>query len=77
MCHEFFGIVFETPSELMLMNPRVFLLASACLVLLFVLSAGKARWLRIMPPPLLVVMFGAVVSRERAPAAIAPRRCRA
>jgi len=58
--HEFFGIVFETPSELMLMNPRVFLLAGACLSLLFVLSASKSRLLKLLPPPLIVVTFGAV-----------------
>lgn len=61
--HEFFGQIMETPSEIGLMNPQVFLISSLSLVAIFALNSLKPRWLRIIPPPLTVVILGAVMAR--------------
>lgn len=61
--HEFFGYVMETPAELRLLDPRVFTVGVICLVLLAVLGHVKAKWLRVVPPPLFAVVVGLVLSR--------------
>jgi carbonic anhydrase len=61
--HDFFPMVAEVPSQLAQLNPRVFTLGVACLVLVFALGASKARWLKVIPPPLVVVLFGLVLGR--------------
>ena len=56
--HEFWGIVAETPSEFLKMEPKVFALGLASLALLFVLASIKSKWLKIVPPPVFVAIFG-------------------
>ena len=41
--HEFWGIVAETPSELLNMEPKVFVLGISSLALIFVLASLKAK----------------------------------
>jgi carbonic anhydrase len=60
---EFWGMVAETPSGIRAMNPTVFVLGIACLALLFLLTSIKARWAKVIPPQLTVVVVGAVVGR--------------
>jgi MFS superfamily sulfate permease-like transporter len=61
--HEFWGILAETPHELGLMNPKVFLLGMFCLALVFGIAASKVRWLNVVPPQLTVVVVGLVLGR--------------
>ena len=55
--HEFWGIVRETPSQFMQMDPRVFGLGIFCLGLIFAMASIKARWIKVVPPQ----VFAAVV----------------
>src|SRR3954454_8253902 len=48
--HEFWGIVAEAPAQLLRMDPKVFFLGAACLVLIFALGSLKARWMKVVPP---------------------------
>src|SRR3954454_5984338 len=48
--HEFWGIVAEAPSQFLRMEPKFFLLGTACLVLTFALGSLKARWMKVVPP---------------------------
>lgn len=59
--HEFFGLILETPRELLQMEPRVFGLGVACLVLVFALAASRFRWTKVIPPQLSVVAFAILV----------------
>lgn len=59
--HEFFGILAETPSQLAAMNVKVFGLGVFCLVLVFALGALKYRWLKAVPPQVIVVVVGIVL----------------
>lgn len=61
--HEFWGMVAETPEALRHMNPQVFALGVFCLVLLFVLTSIKARWARVIPPQLTVVLIGLLLGQ--------------
>jgi MFS superfamily sulfate permease-like transporter len=63
--HEFWGIVAEIPRQLMHMDPRVELIGAVCLGLTVALSASKARWTKIIPPPLIVVLVGLVLAQLR------------
>ena len=56
--HEFWGIVREAPSRFMTMDPKVFLVGSTCLALIFVLASFKARWLKVVPPQVIAAAFG-------------------
>jgi MFS superfamily sulfate permease-like transporter len=56
--HEFWGIVRETPSQLLKMDPKVFCLGIFCLALIFALASLKARWLKIVPPQVLAAVVG-------------------
>lgn len=56
--HEFWGIIAETPSELMLMDPYVVLIGVLSFGLMVLLSVSRNRWTKIIPPPLTVVLFG-------------------
>lgn len=62
--HEFHEIVYEAlthaPSHAV---PQVFLLGAVCLSLTFLLGTVKLRWLRIVPPPLLVVVVGVILGQ--------------
>src|SRR5208337_3654538 len=61
--HEFWGIVAETPLELLNMEPKVFVLGISSLALLFVLASIKAKWLKVVPPPVFVAIFGLIMSQ--------------
>ncbi|MFO0952913.1 MAG: SulP family inorganic anion transporter [Isosphaeraceae bacterium] len=61
--HAFFGIMAETPAELGVMKPAVFSLGMFCLALLFVMSHPRLRARLQVPPPLIVVVVGAVLGR--------------
>lgn len=56
--HEFFGIIAETPSDLLLLNRDVFLVSAVSLLLLFALSNVKTKAMKIVPPQLIVVFIG-------------------
>jgi MFS superfamily sulfate permease-like transporter len=59
--HDFFDILREAPSQFVQLNPLVFAIGLFTLVLIFVLSAGKAAWLKILPPQVLAVAVATVV----------------
>lgn len=56
--HEFVGLVAEIPSHLMQGTMAIFVIASICLALLFVLPKTQARWIKWMPAHLAVVLIG-------------------
>ena len=55
--HNFFGIMQEAPSQMIHLTPNVFAIGAFTLVLIFVLSSAKARWLKIVPPQVVAVVF--------------------
>ena len=62
--HEFFQFVLETPSFLQGMTVPAFAVAFCSLVMLFALgSMKKVKFLQIVPPQLLAVIFGAIMGR--------------
>jgi len=56
--HEFYQYVTEVPSHIAEMKPTVFLIGIASLALMFALSAGKAKWLKVVPPQVIAVVVG-------------------
>jgi carbonic anhydrase len=56
--HEFWPILAELPSQIMKMNPSVFIVGCLCLALTIGLSVARNRWTKIIPPPLTVVVIG-------------------
>lgn len=56
--HEFFGIISEFPSQLLVMNPKVLAISAVCLFILIGLSQFKSPHLKIIPPQLIVVFVG-------------------
>ncbi len=60
--HDFFGYLRELPGQMLVLNPRVTITASLCLALIFALTAVKARWLKVVPPQVIAVVFGGVVA---------------
>ena len=62
--HEFFQFVLETPSFLQGMTVPAFAVAFCSLVMLFALgNMKKVKFLQIVPPQLLAVIFGAIMGR--------------
>jgi carbonic anhydrase len=61
--HEFWEILAEVPARLGDMNVRVFGLGTACVALLFILSAVPGRLFKMLPPPVWVFLMGTVISR--------------
>src|SRR5438477_3299322 len=59
--HEFYQYVLEVPSHIAEAKPTVFFIGIASLALMFVLSAGKAKWLKVVPPQVIAVVFGSVL----------------
>lgn len=61
--HEFWGIIFETPSEFMQMNTKVFLLGLYTLGLIGLISFfGKNfKLLKIVPPQIIAVFIGTLI----------------
>src|SRR5262245_38761396 len=59
--HEFYEYVLEVPSHISEANPTVFLIGAASLALMFALSAGKAKWLKVVPPQVIAVVFGSIL----------------
>ena len=60
--HEFFEILREAPSQIVQLNPQVFLLAVFSLALIFALSMAKAPRLRIVPPQVVAVVVATVIA---------------
>ncbi len=56
--HEFWPILAELPSQIMQMNPSVFIVGCLCLAITIALSVARNRWTKIIPPPLTVVLIG-------------------
>ncbi|HND51462.1 MAG TPA: SulP family inorganic anion transporter [Pirellulaceae bacterium] len=62
--HEFYQFVMEAPSFALGMNSPVFAVSVCSLVVLFALgSLKRVKWLAIVPPQLLAVIFGAILGR--------------
>ncbi len=60
--HEFFPIIFETPSEISNhLNSSVFSIGVICLLLLFQLTSLRRGPLKYIPPQLTVVVVGAIL----------------
>jgi MFS superfamily sulfate permease-like transporter len=59
--HEFYEYVLEVPSHLAEAKPTVFIIGVLSLALMFALSAGKAKWLKVLPPQVLAVIFGSTL----------------
>lgn len=59
--HEFYEYILETPTHIAEGKPMVFLIGVLSLVLMFALSAGKAKWLKVVPPQVLAVIFGSTL----------------
>ncbi|MDE2506034.1 MAG: SulP family inorganic anion transporter, partial [Planctomycetota bacterium] len=63
VAHDFFGIIAETPARVGQMDGKVFGLAFACLALIFGLGMIKARWMKAVPPPVIVAFVGIATGR--------------
>lgn len=63
--HDFWPILGEIPSQLSAIkdHPKVFALGLFSLVLIFTLGAFKARWLKVVPPLVIVVAVGTVLGQ--------------
>jgi MFS superfamily sulfate permease-like transporter len=61
--HDFWGIIAEIPSQLLLVDPKVILIGILSLSLAIILTVAKQRWTKIVPPPLTVVLFGLVLGQ--------------
>lgn len=59
--HEFYEYILETPTHIAEGKPMVFLIGMLSLALMFGLSAGKAKWLKVVPPQVLAVIFGSTL----------------
>lgn len=56
--HEFFGYIAETPSHISHMNISVFSISVICLAVLLFLPKVKNKFVRMVPPHLVVVLLG-------------------
>lgn len=61
--HEFWGIIFETPSELAQMNTKVFILGIITLVIIGFISgfAKRIKLLKAAPPQIIAVFIGTAI----------------
>ena len=59
--HEFWGILRETPSQFMQVDPKVFGLGIFCLALIFALASLKTRWVKVVPPQVIAAVLGLVL----------------
>ncbi|MBX9687646.1 MAG: hypothetical protein K2X27_13145 [Candidatus Obscuribacterales bacterium] len=62
LTHEFFDMVMETPSEIVHVDWTVLCTSLFCLVVLFLLSSLKTKFLKLVPPQLIVVVIGAAIA---------------
>ncbi|MBX9790433.1 MAG: hypothetical protein K2Y37_16055 [Pirellulales bacterium] len=60
--HEFWEILEEVPTQLGRLDPQIFALGIACLVLIFGLAAIPSRLLKVMPPPVWVFFLGTLAA---------------
>ena len=63
VAHDFWPILQEIPARLPEMNPKAFGLGAFSLVLIFVLGAFETRWLKIVPPLVIVVFVGSILGQ--------------
>lgn len=61
--HEFFGVVFEAPSELLRLDPKVFFISLVCLGILACSAMLKKTRLRVIPPQLIAVGVGIALAK--------------
>jgi MFS superfamily sulfate permease-like transporter len=61
--HEFWEILAEVPTRISTLDPQVFGLGVACLVLIFGLSALPGRLLKVMPPPVWAFFLGTLAAK--------------
>ena len=61
--HEFWGIVRETPSQFLRMDPKVFFLGAFTLALIFALASLKTRWVKVVPPQVIAAIVGLIIGR--------------
>lgn len=61
--NEFWGIVRETPTQFMHMDPKVFFVGAFCLGLIFALASLKARWVKVVPPQVIAAVVGLILGR--------------
>jgi carbonic anhydrase len=59
--HEFYEYVLEAPSHIAEAKPAVFIIGMLSLAVMFVLSSGKAKWLKVVPPQVIAVVFGSIL----------------
>jgi carbonic anhydrase len=59
--HEFYEYLLETPTHIAEAQPIVFIIGVLSLALMFALSAGKAKWLKVVPPQVIAVVFGSIL----------------
>src|SRR4029079_374909 len=58
---EFYEYVLEAPTHIAEAKPAVFIIGALSLALMFALSAGKAKWLKVVPPQVIAVVFGSIL----------------
>jgi carbonic anhydrase len=61
--HEFWTILGEVPRHFTTMNLRVLGLGVVCVAALFILAAIPGRFLKVMPPPVWVFVFGTLAGQ--------------
>ena len=61
--HDFWPILQEIPHRLPEMNEKAFGLGMFSLVLIFLLDSFKYRWLKIVPPLVIVVIAGSIIGQ--------------
>jgi carbonic anhydrase len=59
--HAFHEYVTEVPTHISEMKPTVFIIGVLALAVMFALSACKAKWLKVVPPQVIAVVFGSVL----------------
>lgn len=59
--HEFYEYVLEVFTHISEAKPMVFIIGALSLTLMFALSAGRAKWLKVVPPQVIAVVFGSIL----------------
>lgn len=65
LAHEFWGMFFETPHELLLANPKVvaFGLLTLGLIILIAKLGDGSKWVKVVPPPMIAVTLVTILSQ--------------
>lgn len=64
LAHEFWGMVQETPHEILLANPKVLAIGIFTLALIFVIAAAfkNQKWIKVVPPSMIAVVIASIVA---------------